>query len=202
MEGVPASTRPHVPSRAPLLLLRRAGQHIRRPGRWSPGAPSRVKDTKTSGPCRTNLSLLQNAEFAGTSPPITITQVNGWVAFYIQGCTPLFLYFLTPSKVITLCMVSKMCRGLQRSEPRNTKPHGEILWEKAQGMGFCGHLALGFDIEARTVALLDPQRSLCYSEAADFYYVFKGSKAPLKLSPGVRASLSFPLMLIWLIKIH
>lgn len=70
-------------------------------------------------------------------------------------------------------------------------------------MGLCGHLAVGFDLEARTADLLEAERNRLYSERADFYYYFfKDSKAPLKPSPGVRASFSLPSMLIWLIKMH
>lgn len=39
-------------------------------------------------------------------------------------------------------------------------------------MGLCGHLAVGFDLEARTADLSEPERNRLYSEGVDFYYYF------------------------------
>lgn len=54
----------------------------------------------------------------------------------------------------------------------DTKTPREILWEEAQRMGLCGHLAVGFDLEARTADLSEPERNRLYSEGVDFYYYF------------------------------
>ena len=39
-------------------------------------------------------------------------------------------------------------------------------------MGLCGHLAVGFDLQARTADVSEPERKLFYFEAADFHYYF------------------------------
>lgn len=63
----------------------------------------------------------------------------------------------------------------------DTKRHEEALWQKALGMGLCGHLAVGFDVEARAADLSEPERSLSCSKAADFYYYYYFLQAPERL---------------------